>query len=151
MTQQEKIAAALTRAGITKPEAWAAAGVPLPNSSLPHDSLCDVRSHGESSSAGPARAPVAAEAAHEADSQTATIALPDSVACLSNDQHQAKAASADNAASLTLMKGEANSTFVISYRSRQELAGPRAWKSVAMLIGGLALSTLGGYVLYIRS
>ena len=28
MTQQSKIAAALTRAGITKPEAWSAAGVP---------------------------------------------------------------------------------------------------------------------------
>jgi hypothetical protein len=28
MTQQERIAAALTRAGITKPEAWSAAGVP---------------------------------------------------------------------------------------------------------------------------
>ena len=29
MSQQEKIAAALTRAGITKPEAWSAAGVPF--------------------------------------------------------------------------------------------------------------------------
>ena len=28
MSQQAKIAAALTRAGITKPEAWSAAGVP---------------------------------------------------------------------------------------------------------------------------
>lgn len=113
MTQQEKIAAALLKAGITKPEAWAVAGVPCP--------------------------------------ETPMLRQPEDTGSASNaiaSQPQAPAPPPTDSESLVLMKGEGDSRFVISYRSRQELAGPPAWQSAAMALGGVCFSTLGAYVLF---
>jgi E3 Ubiquitin ligase len=112
MTQQEKIAAALLKAGITKPEAWAVAGLPCPDAPL-------FRKQEETGSAS-----------------NAIFSPP-----------QAPAPPPPDCESLVLMKGEGDSRFVISYRSRQELSGPPAWESAAMALGGAVLSTFGTYVL----
>jgi hypothetical protein len=112
MTQQEKIAAALLKAGITKPEAWAIAGVPCPDT------------------------PMLSQQEDTGSASHATASLP-----------QASAPPPPDCESLVLMKGEGDSRFVISYRSRQELSGPPAWQSAAMALIGAGLSTLGAYVL----
>ncbi len=46
-----------------------------------------------------------------------------------------------------LMKGENNSTFLISWRSQRELVRTLAWKSAAMIWCGAGLTLLGIYVL----
>jgi hypothetical protein len=48
---------------------------------------------------------------------------------------------------IMLMKGENNSTFLISWRSQRELVRTLAWKSAAMIWCGAGLTLLGIYVL----
>lgn len=47
---------------------------------------------------------------------------------------------------VVLKKGETNKTFIISWRSQQELAQSLGWKSTLMIWGGPALSLLSLYV-----
>jgi len=132
MTQQAKIAAALTRAGITRPEAWDAAGVPMPSFS--------------------AERLVVEERAQPAED------APESLAIRGSDQarlDQAKVAQPqpdpgsrfDLAPPLVLMKGSDNPLFVISCHCQPELVDSLGWKSVAMVVGGTGLTLLGVYVL----
>ena len=115
MTQQQKIAAALNRAGISKPEAWAAAGVPF-------------------------------QAVALEEKPQAAIALDTSVEATWNAMRPDTGwpPTIDTPA-LVVMK-EADE-FLISSRSQKEVVGSMGWKSAAMVIGGLALTVLGGYVL----
>jgi hypothetical protein len=107
MSQQQKIAAALTKAGISSPAAWAVIGVSPDESSpaqvLNNSTLCssDVPSSG------------------------AFVVHP----------------------AVVLQKGENNTTFLISWRSQQELARTLAWKCIFMIWGGPLLALLSLYVL----
>ncbi len=115
MSQQSRIAAALTRAGITKPEAWSAARVPYANVAVEEN-------------APPAAIPAAADESRQAD--------------------QPKPSDFDLAPPVVLMKGANHPTFVISFRSQKEFVTALAWKSVAMIWGGAAITMLGLYVLW---
>jgi hypothetical protein len=124
MTQQERIAAALTRAGIAKPEAWSAAGVP-----------CQP-------------APVV----ENAPSAPASVHLETSPhQALPNGVHVEQAPSQSSGFNLTpplvLMKGDHDPAFVISFRSQKEIAIALAWKSSVMIWGGAAITLLGLYTL----
>jgi hypothetical protein len=118
MTQQQKIAAALLRAGIASPAAWAAAGVKpsavVVNSDANRSQQIDV-SNG--SPQGP----------HQ------SAASPDGF-----DPHPA----------IVMMKGKNNPTFLISWRSQRDLARSLGWKSALMIWGGPALALLCLYGLH---
>jgi len=106
MTQQQKIAAALLKAGIASPAAWAVAGMPAPGGvqvlTDPTMSDGNGNNHGE---AFDPRPPV------------------------------------------VLMKGTNNKTFLISWRSQQEVARALGWKCALMIWGGPALALLFLYVI----
>jgi hypothetical protein len=119
MSQQAKIAAALTRAGITKPEAWSAAGVSYQTMAVEENiNVAPVATHDEPSRDEPAP--------RDDQPKTPDFNLNPAV---------------------VLMKGENNSTFVISFRSQKEFVSTLAWKSGAMVWGGAAIALLGLYVL----
>lgn len=112
MTQQSKIAAALSKAGITSPAAWEAAGVPYQSAQEAGPPVEEVAVHG-------------GNAQGKSENESAFDLKPPVV----------------------LMKGENNPTFVISWRSQQDLVGSLAWKSAAMIWGGGGLILLALYVL----
>jgi hypothetical protein len=124
MTQQAKIAAALTRAGISKPEAWSAAGVPYQTVAVEEN-------------APPA--PVFAD--NSADNSVHNSAP---------DEAQPKPSDFNLSPPVVLMKGENNPTFVISFRSQKEFVSALAWKSAAMVWGGAAITLLGLYILLLQ-
>lgn len=126
MTQQGKIAAALTRAGITRPEAWAAAGVPFPG--------------------------VSAEGVVvEEKARPVAITTNSSANGLEDNQAKPDPASGFN---LTppdvLMKGASDSPFMISCHGQPEIISSLGWKSVFMVVGGAGLTVLGLYVLLLE-
>ena len=125
MSQQAKIAAALTRAGITKPEAWSAAGVPYQSVAVEE---CDPP------------APVSAYADVRPNEVRPNGARPNG--------NKAKPSNFNLTPPVVLMKGENNPTFVISFRSQKEFVSTLAWKSAAMIWGGAAIALLGLYMLW---
>ena len=108
MTQQQKIAAALVKAGITSPAAWSVAG-------LPWESASGV----------------------EVVSDPASTSLRDGGGSNGFDPHPP----------VVLRKGENDKTFLISWRSQQEVARALGWKCTLMIWGGPALALLSLYVL----
>jgi hypothetical protein len=119
MSQQAKIAAALTRAGITKPEAWSAAGVPYQTVAV-----------GENGQQGPMSV---------REEPRPNGASP--------NEDQAKPSAFDLTPPVVLMKGANDPTFVISFRSQKEFVSALAWKSAVMVWGGAAITLLGVYML----
>ena len=118
MTQQAKIAAALTRAGITTPEAWSAAGVPYPSSIEIEDRVANGSDNDENASSAPD--------------------LPD----------QLRSTPAFSVAPpVVLMKGANNDPFVISYRNQKELVRILTLKASALISAGVAGTALGVYLL----
>jgi hypothetical protein len=119
MGQQAKIAAALTRAGITKPAAWSAAGVPYQSVAV------------------------------EENAPPATISARSEVRLHEAPLGEDQPASSDFNLTppVVLMKGANNPTFVISFRSQKEFVSALAWKSAAMVWGGAAITLLGLYML----
>jgi hypothetical protein len=112
MTQQQKIAAALLKAGISNPAAWAAAR--MPGAGMPVASL-----------ANPA------------------VVLADPATAAPVDTGEEASANAfDPHPPVVLMKGTNNKTFLISWRSRQEVARSMGWKCTLMIWGGPALALL---------
>jgi hypothetical protein len=111
MSQQQKIAAALMKAGISNPAAWAAAGVP---SAGGLQVLTDPTSAPSGNGNGDA-----------------------SSAAQANDF--------DPRPPVALMKGTNNKTFLISWRSQQEVARSLGWKCMLMIWGGPALALLSLY------
>lgn len=107
--QRQKIAAALLKAGISNPAAWAAAGV--------NNSAIRVNE----------------------------IQVNEDPSCAS--QSHAKAAGFDPHPPVVLMKGTNNKTFLISWRSQQDIARSLGWKCTLMIWGGPALALLSLYVL----
>ena len=126
MSQQAKIVAALNRAGITKPEAWSAAGLPYrglaveENSTTLDDGAENVSERSE---------------------------LQGSSYQDASDQDRSETVGFDLAPSIVLMKGENDPTFVISFRSQKEFVSALAWKSAGMIWGGAAITLLGLYML----
>jgi hypothetical protein len=118
MTQQQKIAAALLKAGISNPAAWNAAGISSePSRSVqvldnPSNAAIE-NSNGSQDGSSPA------SHGDDFDLQPATV----------------------------LMKGTNNKTFLISWRSQKEIARSLGWKSALMIWGGPALALLSLYLL----
>jgi hypothetical protein len=124
MGQQAKIAAALTRAGITKPAAWSAAGVPYQSVAVEEN-------------APPATISARSEVRlHEVRLHEAPL-----------DEDQSASSDFNLIPPVVLMKGANDSTFVISFRSQKEFVSALARKSAAMVWGGAAITLLGLYML----
>jgi hypothetical protein len=122
MSQQAKIAAALTRAGITRPEAWSAAGVPYQSVAFePSGEFATVAPHVTTSS----------NREHAGEPQSASVDF-------------------DPNPPVVLMKGENDPMFVISFRSQKEFVSALGWKSAAMVWGGSAITLLGIYMLMVQ-
>jgi hypothetical protein len=98
MTQQQKIAAALLKAGIANPAAWTAAGMPA----------------------------------------TGGVQVLTDAATASGDAF-------DPHPPVVLKKGANSKTFLISWRSQQEVARSLGWKCALMIWGGPALALLSLY------
>jgi hypothetical protein len=119
MTQQQKIAAALLKAGISNPAAWSAAGVGSPAiqvreeaSVLTDHSQVEVNGFGGAGSGSAALEPNGF------------------------DPHPP----------VVLRKGASNKTFMISWRSQQDVARSLGWKCTLMIWGGPAVALLSLYV-----
>ena len=108
MTQQQKIAAALIRAGITSPAAWSVAGVP-------------------------------------SGSASAVEVVSDPASASSRDD--GRPSGFDLHPPVVLRKGDNDKTFLISWRSQQEVARALGWKCTLMIWGGPVLALLSLYVL----
>jgi len=117
MTQQQKIAAALLKAGISNPAAWTAAGI-----SREARSSIQVLDH-------PSNAGENANGSQDGSSQASR---GDGF-----DLHPA----------VVLMKGTNNKTFLISWRSQKEIVRSLGWKCALMIWGGPALALLSLYLL----
>ena len=124
MSQQAKIAAALTRAGITKPEAWSAAGVPYGGLAVEENPT-----------------PAGYRISTTQSSENENAEDPDS------GDDQVGPSPVNPAPPVVLMKGANDPTFVISFRSQKEFVSALAWKSAGMISGGTAITLLGLYML----
>jgi hypothetical protein len=122
MSQQAKIAAALTRAGITRPEAWSAAGIP-------YQSL-----------------------ANESNAEFGTTATEVTTSANSDDVsgRQSTSVDFDPNPPVVLMKGANDPTFIISFRSQKEFVSALGWKSSAIIWLGSAITLLGIYMLMLQ-
>ncbi len=116
MSQQQKIASALLKAGISSPAAWAAAGVPAA---------------GMAGFGGVQILSVPTSAAPNMDGEGS-----------SGSGSSAQANAFDSHPPVVLMKGSNNKTFLISWRSQQEVARSLGWKCALMIWGGPALALL---------
>jgi hypothetical protein len=124
MSQQATIAAALTRAGISRPEAWSAAGVPYQTVTAEEKTL-------------PAT-----------PSMDSNVRWREEGMQEARQQEDQPASSAFNLTPpVVLMKGAKDPTFVISFRSQKDLVDALAWKSAALVWGGAAIMLLGIYML----
>jgi hypothetical protein len=130
MTQQQKIAAALLKAGISNPAAWAAAGV-TPSSIAVHSNITgEPQGERESKANGASQ--------NNAPNSNDRI-VPEA---------EAQPDSFDLHPSVVLMKGKNNPTFLISWRSQRDLASSLGWKCTLMIWGGPALTLLSLYGLH---
>jgi hypothetical protein len=119
MTQQSKIAAALTKAGIGKTAAWTAAGVPYGSVAVADSPLVShVHVNGDDKD-------------NDEDQPAKLNEKP----------------AFDLTPPVVLMKGENDPAFLISWRSQHDFVRSLGWKSAAMTWCGAALTLLGIYVL----
>ncbi len=120
MTQQQKVAAALLKAGIGSPQAWAAAGV------------------------SPSVVTTSAGVQVLADSAS-DRSIDNGCGSPSNVSSSIQLNGFDPHPPVVLMKGTNNKTFLISWRSQQEVARSLGWKCALMIWGGPALALLSLY------
>ena len=118
-TQQQKIAAALVRAGVSNPAAWSAAGVGSPAVQVSEQASVTDHSPDEIKDFGRSHAGSVALEPNGSDSRPPVV----------------------------LMKDASNQTFMISWRSQQDVARSLGWKCALMIWGGPALALLSLYVL----
>jgi len=107
MNQQQKVATALMKAGISNPAAWSAAGV--------RDGTVVTQA------------------------QAAAVTGNGGASTTDGNGFEAHPA-------VVLMKGTNNKTFLISWRSQQEVARSLGWKCTLMIWGGPVLALLSLYV-----
>ena len=113
--QDQEIADALLKAGISSPAAWAAAGV------TPAGTAAGVQ--------------VAAD----------PLAPVNALSNPSNTESSSAANGFDPHPRVVLMQGANNKTFMISWRSQREVAQSLGWKSTLMIWGGPVLALLSLY------
>jgi hypothetical protein len=118
MTQQQKIAAALIKAGINNPTAWATAGITPSALAVNQDRVNQDSNNSHGSAPNP------------------TIQSPPSPSEIFNPHPP-----------VVLMKGQNNPTFLISWRSQRDLARALGWKCTLMIWGGPALALVSLYAL----
>jgi len=127
--QQQKVADALRRAGITNPVAWSAAGLggtavrmsPDPTFTAPKPAAASsARTNLSAISANPSNTGIANPIPGQADAF---------------ERHPP----------VVLMKGQNNKTFLISWRGQQEVARSLGWQCTLMIWGGPALALLSLY------
>ena len=116
MTQQQKVAAALLKAGISSPAAWAAAGAPAATVTKGVQVLSDPTI--EASRNNPSNGDSIAPAGNAFDLHPPVV----------------------------LMKGTNNKTLLISWRSQQDVARSLGWQCAVMIWGGAALALLSLYL-----
>jgi hypothetical protein len=137
MTQQERVAAALQKAGITRPAAWEAAGLSSPPIAVDTSVPLDAESSGMQA------VPTQAHSTQSA-----------SIQAVSTQAASIKTAEAtpefDLNPPVVLMKGKNDKTLVISWRSETALARSFAWRSALMLTSGPSLILVGLYLLLSR-
>ncbi len=122
MTQQQKIAAALTKAGISNPAAWSALGVTAVD-----ETTASAATAGQLQViSGPAN-PESAANGSTVPSNTASVD--------GFDRHPP----------VVLRKGANDKTFLISWRSQREVAQSLAWKCFVMIWGGPILALISLY------
>jgi len=126
MTQQQKIAAALTKAGIQSPAAWAAAGVT--------PSAADNGNRMNQDRVNPGRLNQDSNDDHGSSPSATTQSQPQSEIF---NPHPP----------VVLMKGQNNPTFLISWRSQRDLARSLQWKCTLMIWSGPTLVLLSLYAL----
>ena len=142
MTPQGKIAAALARAGITKPDTWVSAGVSATETPVSTSAM--------SSSNRSALRGVPTQSATLDGPQRAWVPGLDALVATASDDQQGESgtsSSCDPAPPLIVMKGEDDPTFVISSHRQQERLGSLGWQSVSLVVSGAALVTIGLCVL----
>jgi hypothetical protein len=122
MTQQQKISAALMKAGIQNPAAWAAAGVTPSTAAGNGKRVNQERVNQDSNNAN----------VNSADSGGSQLQAPEMF-----DPHPP----------VVLMRGQNNPTFLISWRSQRDLARSLGWKCTLMIWGGPTLVLLSLYAL----
>ena len=134
MSQQSTIAAALTRAGLVKPDLWNSVADALPLTATDAVSPTKYKQLDAASSLAPV---VTSAAANGQRDQSSPRSAPSNLAAPPNSR----------APSLTIAKGDAAATFVISCHGQSELINSLGWKSIAMVVGGSTLAAIGFYVL----
>jgi hypothetical protein len=134
MGQQAKIAAALTRAGIVKPEVWTSTGVSYIGAS-------DIGVSDNDPIGRESLRPIATSSRH--DSHLHDVRVHDER--LREEQFQSTRL--NSAPPVVLTQGANNPTFVISFRSPKADLGRSAWKCASMICGGSAIALLGFYML----
>ena len=146
MTQQQKIAAALVKAGISNPAAWAAAGLAEPAMQVKADPSFATRN--TSAAASALNPPVDGDGRTNAGVfGAATPVTPVFTQDLTRNSVSAKSDTFDQRPPIVLMKGTNNPAFMISWRSQQAVANRLRWKSILMIWGGPALALFSLYVL----
>jgi hypothetical protein len=150
MTQQQKVAAALLKAGISNPAAWAAAGVSTAELGAPQ--VIADRSPGLSANLS-ANSPSGNGGAGK--SGAGVTHAPGNGSNVLGSHVQGSGGQLVQAPSegfvlrppVVLRKGNNNPTFLISWRSQQEVARTLGWQCTLMIWGGPAMSLLGLYLI----
>ncbi len=118
MTQQQKVAAALVKAGISNPAAWSAAGATPADVSIPGIQVIeDASAKGSSTQNG-----------------------------VTNIESAGGTSGFDPRPPVVLMKGANNKAFLISWRSQREVAQTLAWQCTLMIWGGPLLAMMCLYL-----
>jgi hypothetical protein len=145
MTQQQKIAAALVKAGISNPAAWAAAGLGEPTVQVRSDPAFADRN----TSAAALHRPVDGDGNTNAGVLAPSTPLtPTFAQDVAQNSVAAKSDTFDQRPPIVLMKGTNNPAFMISWRSQRAVAGRLRWKSILMIWGGPALALACLYILF---
>jgi len=121
--QQQKVADALRRAGITNPVAWSAAGV----------GGTAVRMAPDPAFSSPKLAPQSFSAGANPSNTGTTSPIP------------GQADSFDPRPPVVLMKGQNNKTFLISWRGQQDVARSLGWQCTLMIWGGPVMALISLY------
>jgi len=153
MTQQAKIAAALSRAGMGNPQAWSSSrsfeaqaleeNAPSPTTSARYEVLLRQLPprNGRPDNVRPIDVcPI--------DARPNNVGAEDDRPVEPNsDQDQSESSGFNLTPPVVVTKGANQPTFVISFRSQKEIVSALAWKSTAMVCGGTAITLLAFYLL----
>jgi hypothetical protein len=140
MSQQQKIAAALMKAGVSNPAAWAAAGIGMKPKATPED--IDQQPAFECAQHVTVAKPV--EAIRRTSMSTNLAAAP------SDDELSPDTAGFDLHPPVVLMQGGHNPAFSISWQSLRDVVNSLSWKSGLMIWGGPAITVISTYFLLAR-